>query len=68
VSAAPAKLIGSPPAEPPKGLFEVVIFLTGPLGTLLVPTTPKPRAGYYIMLPEEESTELPLSIEDAFKL
>ena len=68
VSAAPAKLIGSPPAELPKGLFEVVTFLIGLLGTLLVPTTPNPTAGYYIMLPEEEITELPISIEDAFKV
>lgn len=162
VSAAPAKLIGSPLAELPKGLFEVVTFLIGLLGTLLVvlligavarnivgrklvefgelliskiplartvyiatkqvietlfvgtgiknlkrvalfefprkgvysigfitgtledgvhqnqsgkrlisvfvPTTPNPTTGYYIMLPEEEITELPISIEDAFKI
>jgi uncharacterized membrane protein len=162
VSAAPARLMGSPLEELPKGLFEIVTFLIGLFGTLLVvlligaiarnivgrklvgfgefliskiplartvyiatkqvietlflgtgiknlkrvalfeyprkgvysigfvtgtledgvhqnrsgkkllsvfvPTTPNPTSGYYIMLPEEEITELPITIEDAFKI
>ena len=162
VSALPAKLIGSPLENLPKGLFEIITFLIGLIGTLLVvliigaiarnivgrkllgfgelliskiplartvyiatkqvietlflgtgmknlkrvalfeyprkgvysigfitgtledgvhqnrsgkklvsifvPTTPNPTSGYYVMLPEEEITELPISIEDAFRI
>lgn len=35
---------------------------------IFVPTTPNPTSGYYIMLPEEDIEELPISIEDAFRI
>jgi uncharacterized membrane protein len=35
---------------------------------IFVPTTPNPTSGYYIMLPEEDITELPISTEDAFRI
>jgi len=38
------------------------------LVSVFVPTTPNPTSGYYIMLPEEEITELPITIEDAFRI
>ena len=36
--------------------------------SIFVPTTPNPTSGYYIMLPEEDVTELSISVEDAFRL
>lgn len=36
--------------------------------SIFVPTTPNPTSGYYIMLPEEDVTELPITIEDAFRI
>ncbi len=38
------------------------------LVSIFVPTTPNPTSGYYIMLPEEDVTELPITIEDAFRI
>jgi len=38
------------------------------LVSIFVPTTPNPTSGYYIMLPEEDVTELPISVEDAFRI
>jgi len=38
------------------------------LVNLFYPTTPNPTSGFFIMLPEEEVTELDISVEDAFKL
>lgn len=35
---------------------------------IFVPTTPNPTSGYYIMLPEEDIKELPISTEDAFRI
>jgi len=35
---------------------------------IFVPTTPNPTSGYYIMLPEEDIEELPISTEDAFRI
>ncbi len=35
---------------------------------IFVPTTPNPATGFYIMLPEEDIKELPISTEDAFKI
>jgi len=36
--------------------------------SIFVPTTPNPTTGFYIMMPEEEVKEIPISIEDAFKI
>ena len=33
-----------------------------------VPTTPNPTSGFYLLVPEEDLTEVDLSVEDAFKL
>lgn len=35
---------------------------------IFVPTTPNPTSGYYIMLPEQDIKELPISTEDAFRI
>ncbi|MDD5224063.1 MAG: DUF502 domain-containing protein [bacterium] len=35
---------------------------------IFYPTTPNPTTGFFIMLPEDEVTELDMSVEDAFKL
>ncbi|MEW6145098.1 MAG: DUF502 domain-containing protein [Thermodesulfobacteriota bacterium] len=65
---------------PRKGIYSIG-FITGTLEhgqqqnqsgkkliSVFVPTTPNPTSGYYIMLPEEEITELSISIEDAIKI
>jgi len=65
---------------PRKGVYSIG-FITGSLEdgmhqnrsgrklvSVFVPTTPNPTSGYYIMLPEEEITELPITIEDAFRI
>ncbi|HKQ32751.1 MAG TPA: DUF502 domain-containing protein [Thermodesulfobacteriota bacterium] len=65
---------------PRKGVYSIG-FITGSLepGThqnqsakkllsVFVPTTPNPTTGYYVMVPEEEVTELPIAIEEAFKI
>ena len=38
------------------------------LFSIFIPTTPNPTSGYYIMLPEEDITELSISVEDAFRI
>lgn len=38
------------------------------LVSIFVPTTPNPTSGYYIMLPEEDVKELPISVEEAFRI
>jgi uncharacterized membrane protein len=65
---------------PRKGVYSIG-FITGTLEagvhqnqsakkllSVFVPTSPNPTTGYYIMLPEEDVTELPITIEDAFKI
>ncbi len=65
---------------PRKGVYSIG-FITGTLESgvhqnqsgqkllsVFVPTTPNPTTGYYIMLPEGDITELPITIEDAFKI
>jgi len=37
------------------------------LVSVFVPTTPNPTTGFIMMLPAEEVTELPISVEDGFK-
>jgi len=39
-----------------------------PMLSVFIPTTPNPTSGWYAMVPEEETIELSLSIEDAFKV
>ena len=36
--------------------------------SIFVPTTPNPTSGFYLMVPEEETIPLSMSVEDAFKL
>ena len=36
--------------------------------SVFLPTTPNPTSGYYMVIPEEEVTELPISVEDAFRI
>jgi len=65
---------------PRKGVYSIG-FITGSLEagvhqnqsgrkllSVFVPTTPNPTTGYYVMLPEEDIVELPITIEDAFKI
>jgi uncharacterized membrane protein len=65
---------------PRKGVYSIG-FITGTLESgvhqnqsgqkllsVFVPTTPNPTTGYYVMLPEADITELPITIEDAFKI
>jgi uncharacterized membrane protein len=65
---------------PRKGVYSIG-FITGTLEagvhqnqsakkllSVFVPTSPNPTTGYYIMLPEEDVTELPITIEEAFKI
>ena len=35
---------------------------------VFIPTSPNPTSGYYIMIPEEDITELSIGTEDAFKI
>lgn len=65
---------------PRKGIYSIG-FITGRLEdgqyhnqsgrklvSIFVPTTPNPTSGYYIMVPEEDVTELAISVEDAFRI
>ena len=36
--------------------------------SVFIPTTPNPTSGWYAMVPEEETIDLDISIEDAFKV
>ena len=35
---------------------------------VFVPTTPNPTSGFYLMVPQEDTVKLDLSVEDAFKI
>ncbi len=64
---------------PRKGIWTIG-FVTGAVSTQLqshlpekmisvfIPTTPNPTSGWYAMVPEEETIDLDISIEDAFKV
>jgi uncharacterized membrane protein len=64
---------------PRKGVFALA-FTTGPARGIVqevtelemincfVPTTPNPTSGFYLLIPEEDLTEVALSVEEAFKL
>ncbi len=65
---------------PRKGVWALA-FTTGPargpvaaavpgrdLINCFLPTTPNPTSGFYLAVPEEEITEVDLSVEDAFKV
>ncbi|MGF1486276.1 MAG: DUF502 domain-containing protein [Prochloraceae cyanobacterium] len=42
--------------------------LPKPMLSVFIPTTPNPTSGWYAIVPEEDAIELPISIEDAFKV
>lgn len=42
--------------------------LNEPMLSVFIPTTPNPTSGWYAIIPENEVTNLPISIEDAFKV
>ncbi len=42
--------------------------LSKPMLSVFIPTTPNPTSGWYAIVSEEETIELPISIEDAFKV
>ena len=64
---------------PRKGIWSIA-FLTGDtremiqkkagkkMVSVFLPSTPNPTTGFFIMLPEEDVKELPISVEDAAKL
>ncbi|MBC6452395.1 MAG: DUF502 domain-containing protein [Hormoscilla sp. SP5CHS1] len=64
---------------PRKGMWAIA-FVTGTISgelkshlsekmlSLFVPTTPNPTTGWYAIVPEDETIELSISIEDAFKV
>ena len=64
---------------PRKGIWTIG-FVTGAVSTKLqshlpekmisvfIPTTPNPTSGWYAMVPEKETIDLAISIEDAFKV
>lgn len=64
---------------PRRGIYTMV-FVTGRakdelcqktgknLLNVFVPTTPNPTSGFYLMVPEEEVTDLSISVEEAFRL
>ncbi len=64
---------------PRRGVYALA-FTTGPARGIVqevtdlemincfVPTTPNPTSGFYLLVPEEDLTEVDLSVEDAFKL
>lgn len=64
---------------PRKGIWTIG-FVTGAVSTQLqshlsekmisvfIPTTPNPTSGWYAMVPEKETIDLAISIEDAFKV
>jgi uncharacterized membrane protein len=41
---------------------------TNAMINVFVPTTPNPTSGYYLLVPEEETVPLSMTVEDAFKL
>lgn len=65
---------------PRKGLYALAFttgMTRGPLHRALpderlvncfLPTTPNPTSGFYLLVPEEDLTEVDLSVEDAFKV
>jgi uncharacterized membrane protein len=64
---------------PRRGVFALA-FTTGPAKGIVqevteremincfVPTTPNPTSGFYLLVPQEDLTEVALSVEEAFKL
>jgi uncharacterized membrane protein len=36
--------------------------------SLFLPTSPNPTSGFYVVIPEEDVTELDMSTEEAFKI
>jgi uncharacterized membrane protein len=64
---------------PRKGIFSVG-FVTGPgrgevqmltqrkVLNIFLPTTPNPTSGWYMLIPEEDTIPLKMSVEEAFKL
>jgi uncharacterized membrane protein len=39
-----------------------------PMLNCFIPTTPNPTSGFYLLVPEDETREVALSVEDAFKV
>ena len=42
--------------------------LSQPMLSVFIPTTPNPTSGWYAMIPASEAIDLPISVEDAFKV
>jgi len=51
-----------------KARAEIITKTGKKLISLFLPTAPNPTSGFFIMLPEDEITELDISVENAFKM
>jgi uncharacterized membrane protein len=47
---------------------ELNSYLSKPMLSVFIPTTPNPTSGWYAIVPEEDVITIPISIEDAFKV
>jgi uncharacterized membrane protein len=47
---------------------EIQSQMTRPMLSIFIPTTPNPTTGWYAIVPEDETLNLSMSIEDAFKV
>jgi uncharacterized membrane protein len=47
---------------------EIQAQMSSPMLSVFIPTTPNPTTGWYAIVPEDEVVNLPISIEDAFKI
>ncbi|MBF2064914.1 MAG: DUF502 domain-containing protein [Calothrix sp. C42_A2020_038] len=47
---------------------EIQAKMSRPMLSVFVPTTPNPTTGWYVVVPEDETVNLSISIEDAFKI
>ena len=50
------------------GMADGTLDVDGPLIKVFVPSTPNPTTGYYLLLPERDTRETDLTVEQAFKL
>lgn len=59
--------LGSASSDP-KEHRELQSHLSQKMLSIFIPTTPNPTTGWYALIPEDETIELSISIEDAFKV
>ena len=52
---------------PVRGTLEAV-YAEEPMLNCFIPTTPNPTSGFYLLVPEKDTVEVAMSVEDAFKV